>query len=212
MTARKQLGANGGGFFGANSAHPFENPTPLSNFVQLLALLPTALTGLFYPLAVTGMAQVVFPAQANGSLVIADGRVAGSALIGQSFDDPAYFWGRPSATDYGALPGSGSNLGPSNPALLEAVQTRVAALHAADPGNLAPVPVDLVTMSASGLDPHISLAAALYQAPRVARARGLDAATVEALVLAQLEGRWAGMLGEPRLNVLRLNLALNALE
>lgn len=177
----------------------------------LLALL-TVITGFIYPLAVTGLAAVVFPSQAAGSLLRVDGAVVGSALIGQPFDDPAYFWGRPSATNYGALPGGGSNLGPNNPVLLAAVEARVAALQAADPGNTAPVPVDLVTASASGLDPHLSLAAALYQAGRVARARGLDEALVRGLVAAHLEGRQAGVLGEPRVNVLRLNLALDALE
>ncbi len=176
---------------------------------SLLALL-TLLTGLIYPLAVTGLAAVIFPHQAHGSLIEAEGTVVGSALIGQPFDDPAYFWGRPSATNYGARPGGGSNLGPKNPVLLAAVEARVAALRAADPGNQAPVPVDLVTASASGLDPHISLAAALYQVARVARARGLDEAQVRALVQAQMEGRQGGLLGEPRVNVLRLNLALDA--
>jgi potassium-transporting ATPase KdpC subunit len=181
--------------------------------VVLLALL-TLVTGLFYPLAVTGLAQAVFPAQANGNLIEQNGRIMGSALIGQPFDAPEYFWSRPSATArfaYNAAASSGSNLGPSNPALTDAVQARVAALRAADPGNTEPIPVDLVTASASGLDPHISVAAALYQAPRVARARGLDADVIARLVVENTEGRQLGLLGEPRVNVLKLNLALEAL-
>ncbi len=180
----------------------------------LLAFL-TVLTGLVYPLAVTGLAQAIFPVQANGSLLQRDDRVIGSALIGQPFDDPRYFWGRPSATapfPYNAAASAGSNLGPGNPALIEAVQTRMAALRAADPGNHEPVPVDLVTASASGLDPHIRLAAALYQAPRVARARGLDVAAVRQLVAQETEGRQLWLLGEPRVNVLKLNLALDGVE
>ena len=149
--------------------------------VVLLALF-TLLTGLVYPLVVTGLAQAVFPVQANGSLLAHNDQIVGSALIGQPFDDPRYFWGRPSATapfPYNAAASSGSNFGPSNPALIAAVQARITALRAADPGNTQAVPGDLVTASASGLDPHISVAAALYQAPRVARARGLDAAVVD---------------------------------
>jgi potassium-transporting ATPase KdpC subunit len=182
----------------------------------LLALL-TLLAGLLYPLAVTGLAQVLFPAQANGSLIrrAEDGRVVGSVLIGQPFSDPRYFWGRPSATSpfpYNAAASSGSNLGPSNPALIDAVQARVAALRAADPGNTEPVPVDLVTASGSGLDPNISVAAALYQASRVAHARGLDAAVVDQLVDKYTEAPQLGLLGEPRVNVLKLNLALDGVK
>jgi K+-transporting ATPase ATPase C chain len=183
----------------------------------LLALF-TLLTGLLYPLAVTGIAQVIFPAQANGSLILVDGKAVGSELIGQQFDDPKYFWGRISAT--GTFPynafnaenltaSSGSNYGPLNPALIEAAQARIDALRAADPGNAAPIPVDLVTASGSGLDPHISVAAALYQVPRVARARGLGEDAVRALVAQYTEGRQFGVLGEPRVNVLELNLALD---
>jgi K+-transporting ATPase ATPase C chain len=187
--------------------------------VVLLAAF-TVLTGLLYPLAVTGLAQAIFPYQANGSLICTSGALgtagtAGSALIGQPFDDPGYFWGRPSATvpyPYNAGASSGSNLGPSNPALVEAVQTRVAALRDAAPSNTQPAPVDLVTASASGLDPHISIAAALYQVPRIARVRGLDEDTVRQLVAQQTEDRQFGILGEPRVNVLKLNLALDGVE
>ncbi len=168
-------------------------------------------TGLAYPLAVTGIAQLLFANAANGSLVLRDGRPVGSSLIGQSFSDPGHFWSRPSATSprpYDAANSGGSNLAPTAPALVDAVKSRLQALRAADPGNTAPVPVDLVTASASGLDPHISLAAADYQVPRVARVRGLPAARVQALVDAHTEGRRFGFLGEPRVNVLALNLAL----
>lgn len=177
----------------------------------LFALL-TALTGIAYPLAVTGIAQAVFPQQANGSLVLRDGKPVGSALIGQNFSDPKYVWGRPSATGpypNNASASSGSNLGPLNPALAEAVKGRIDALRAADPGNTAPVPVDLVTTSASGLDPHISVAAAQYQSPRVARLRALPLPQVQALVAAHTEGRLFGLIGEPRVNVLALNIALD---
>lgn len=168
-------------------------------------------TGLAYPLAVTGIAQLLFANAANGSLVLRDGRPVGSSLVGQSFSDPGHFWSRPSATSpgpYDAANSGGSNLAPTAPALVDAVKARLQALRAADPGNTAPVPVDLVTASASGLDPHISRAAADYQVPRVARVRGLPAARVQALVDAHTEGRRFGFLGEPRVNVLALNLAL----
>lgn len=175
--------------------------------------LLSALTGAAYPLLVTGIAQGLFPAQARGSLIERDGKQVGSALIGQSFSDAKYFWGRPSATGpmaNNASASSGSNLGPLNPALTDAVKGRIEALRAADPGNAAPVPVDLVTTSASGLDPHISVAAALYQAGRVARVRNLTAAQVRALIDRHTEGRLFGFIGEPRVNVLLLNLALDA--
>ena len=178
--------------------------------VLLIAL--SVLTGLIYPAVVTGVAQLVFPRQANGSLIVKDGKVVGSSLIGQPFDDPKYFWGRPSATSpfpYNAASSSGSNQGPTNPALHEAVKGRVEALRAADPDNKAPVPVDLVTASGSGLDPHISPAAALYQVGRVARARKLDETAVRRLVEQHTEGRQWGFLGEPRVDVLALNLALD---
>lgn len=169
-------------------------------------------TGLAYPLVVTGIAQTVFPDAANGSLIVENGKPVGSALIGQAFADPGHFWSRPSATapmPYNAANSAGSNLAPTAPALVDAVKARIQALRQADPGNMAPVPVDLVTASASGLDPHISRAAADYQVARVARVRGLPVAQVQALVQAQTEGRWLGVVGEPRVNVLELNLALD---
>jgi K+-transporting ATPase ATPase C chain len=178
----------------------------------LFALL-SAITGLIYPFAVTGTAQALFPVQAAGSLVLKDGQPVGSALIGQNFSDPQHFWGRPSATapmPYNAGASGGSNQGPLNPALADAVKARIEALRAADPGNSVPVPVDLVTASASGLDPHISPAAARYQVPRIARLTGRPAAELEALVARHTEAPFAGLLGEPRVNVLALNLALDA--
>jgi K+-transporting ATPase ATPase C chain len=180
----------------------------------VLFVLLSLITGIAYPLLVTGVAKVTFPGQAAGSLVERGGKVVGSTLIGQSFSDPKYFWSRPSATSpmpNNAAGSGGSNLGPSNPALVDAVKGRVAALRAADPGNLAPVPVDLVTASASGIDPEISIAAAQYQAARVARVRGLSAERVRALVIERSLGQAFGFLGEPRVNVLELNLALDAL-
>jgi potassium-transporting ATPase KdpC subunit len=176
-------------------------------------LVLSAITGIAYPLAVTAVAQVAFPAQANGSLILQDGKPVGSGLIGQPFDDPKYFWGRLSATapfSYNAAASSGSNLGPTNPALIDEVKARVDALHQADPGNAAPIPVDLITSSGSGLDPDISPAAAEYQIARVAKTRGLDPARVRDLVTQHTEGRTFGILGEPRVNVLELNLALDS--
>ena len=188
-------------------------------FFMLLIL--TLITGVIYPLVVTGIAQVVFPSQANGSLIMVGGKAVGSELIGQQFDDPKYFWGRISATGtfaYNAfnaenLTGSsGSNYGPLNPALMDMVQARIDALKAADPDNTLPIPVDLVTASGSGLDPHISIAAANYQVHRVAAARGLSEADVQALVDKYTEERQLGFLGEPTVNVLKLNLALDGVQ
>lgn len=177
-----------------------------------LLLLLTLITGLAYPALLTGATHLLFPAQASGSLVRHEGRVIGSALIGQSFTAPGYFWGRPSATanwPYDAGASGGSNQGPSNPALAEAAQARIQALRAADPANTAPVPVDLITASGSGLDPHISMAAARYQAARVAGARGMPLEHVQALIDQHAERRQFGFLGEPRVNVLALNLELD---
>jgi len=187
----------------------------------MMLLLLTLMTGVIYPLAVTGIAQLIFPRQANGSLLFENGKPVGSELIGQNFDEPEYFWGRLSAT--GAFPynafnaetltgSSGSNYGPLNQALIEMVQARVDALRAADPSNTAPIPVDLVTASGSGLDPNISTAAAYYQVHRVAQARGLVDAEVKALVDQCTSGRQFFILGEPRVNVLELNLALDRLR
>ena len=174
--------------------------------------LLTVITGILYPLLVTGIAQTVFHKQAQGSLIISsDGKVIGSSLIGQNFDDSKYFWGRISATSpvYNASSSSGSNLGPSNPALIDEVKGRVTALKAADPNNTAPIPVDLVTSSASGLDPHISLAAAYYQLARVAHVRGLSEEVLKTIVNQYTQGRFLGLLGEPVVNVLQINLALD---
>jgi K+-transporting ATPase ATPase C chain len=177
-----------------------------------MLLFFTVLTGIAYPLLVTFGAQILFPAQANGSLIVSDKRTLGSELIGQAFTRPEYFWGRPSATSpsaYNAAASSGSNLGPSTPGLRELVQQRIKALRELDPSNTQPIPVDLVTSSASGLDPHISPAAALFQLNRVASARHLPLDKIEALVAQCIETRQLGVLGEPRVNVLRLNLALD---
>ena len=175
----------------------------------------SAITGVAYPLAVTGIAKAAFPSQAAGSLIEKDGKTVGSSLIGQNFSDPKNFWGRPSATSpmaNNAANSSGSNQGPLNPALIDAVKGRIAALKAADPDNKLPVPVDLVTASASGLDPELSVAGANYQAARVARSRNVPLAQVQALIEQHTEGQLLGFIGEPRVNVLRLNLALAALR
>ena len=180
--------------------------------VTLFAAL-TVLTGVVYPLAVTGVSQLLFPQEANGSIVKVNGKAVGSALIGQQFSSPGYFWGRPSATGpqaYNAAASSGSNLGPLNPALSDAVKARIEGLKAADPGNEQPVPVDLVTASGSGLDTEISLAAAYYQAPRIARIRNIPLGQVKTLIEQHADHPWLGIFGEPKVNVLALNLALDA--
>ena len=185
---------------------------PLVRPAITLFVVLSVITGVLYPLLVTGISKAVFAHQASGSLLRdTQGQVVGSSLIGQNFTDPKYFWGRPSATSpmpYNAANSGGSNQGPLNPALIDAVKSRIEALKAADPGNTAPIPVDLVSASASGLDPHISLAAALYQAGRVARLRGLSDDAMRTLLADHTEGRLLGVLGEPRVNVLQLNLAL----
>jgi K+-transporting ATPase ATPase C chain len=181
----------------------------------VLFLAMTLLTGIAYPLVVTGVAWTLFPTQAAGSLLTKSGAPAGSTLIGQAFSDPKHFWSRPSATapqPYNGLASGASNLGPLNPALTDGIKSRIDALHTVDPNNKAPIPVDLVTASASGLDPDISLAAAYYQAPRIARERGLSRQAVETLIAAHAHDRWLGILGEPRVNVLELNLALDAMK
>ena len=188
--------------------------TLLRPAVSLFVLL-TAVTGIVYPLAVTGVAKVAFPEAADGSLIVKDGKAVGSRLIGQNFTDPKYFWGRPSATGpmpYNASASSGSNQGPLNPALVDAVKGRIDALKAADPDNKLPIPADLVNASASGLDPHISPEAAAYQVARVAGQRHLLPADVKALVSQHTEGRQWGVFGEPRVNVLQLNIALDSLH
>ncbi len=175
-------------------------------------ILFTAITGILYPLLVTGISQTVFHKQAQGSLIVSrDGKIVGSSLIGQNFDDPKYFWGRLSATSpaYNASASSGSNMGPLNPALTDAAKSRITALNAADPDNHASVPADLVTASGSGLDPHVSLAAAYYQLPRVARVRGLPQETVRTIIVQHTNGRFLGLLGEPVVNILEVNLALD---
>jgi K+-transporting ATPase ATPase C chain len=174
--------------------------------------LLSMITGALYPAVVTGLAQTIFPEQANGSLVFMNGQIIGSELIGQTFTDPAYFWGRPSAAIFNGGASSGSNLGPNNPDLIAAVEERAAKLQAADPANQELIPADLVTSSGSGLDPHISIAAAYYQIPRVAKARSMPESTVRDLVDASTEARQLGLFGEPRLNVLRLNLALDGVQ
>ena len=182
--------------------------------VRALAVF-TLLTGAVYPLALTGLAQALFPDRANGSLIRREGKWVGSKLIGQNFTDPRYFWGRLSATGptpYNGASSSGSNLGPMNPALWKAAQDRIDALRSADPENSGPVPVDLVTASASGLDPHITPAAALYQLKRIAHVRRISEQTVERLISENTDGRFLGILGEPGVNVLKLNLALDALS
>jgi potassium-transporting ATPase KdpC subunit len=191
--------------------------TMLSQLLPALRMLVvlTVLTGLAYPLLVTGIAQVAFSHQANGSLIVAGDKTVGSELIGQAFNDPKYFWSRPSATSpqpYNGAASAGSNQGARNPALADAVKARIKALRDADPGNDAPVPVDLVTASGSGLDPHISVAAANYQAPRVAKVRNAPLPQVQALIFRNTEGRTLGILGEPRVNVLGLNRALDQMH
>jgi K+-transporting ATPase ATPase C chain len=175
-------------------------------------LLFTVLTGIMYPLAVTGIAQAIFPSQANGSIITKNSKAVGSSLLGQQFEDGKYFWGRLSATSpypYNGAASSGSNLGQNNPDLMKTVQTRIQALHAADPSNQGEIPIDLVTASGSGLDPHISLAAAEYQSHRVAKARGLDEADVRTLIVKHTQGRLLSVIGEPMVNVLELNLSLD---
>ena len=184
-----------------------------NSFMSLL--LFTVITGLIYPLAVTGLAQAIFPSQANGSVITKDGKAVGSSLLGQQFEDPKYFWGRLSATGpypYNGAASSGSNLGQNNPALMTNIERRIKALHEAEPGNTAKIPVDLVTASGSGLDPHISQAAADYQLHRVAKARGLDDTKIRDIVANNTQGRWLGLIGEPVVNVLELNLALDGLK
>lgn len=181
--------------------------------LMLLATL-TVVTGIIYPLVVTGFAQLLFPHQANGSIMISNGRPVGSALIGQAFSSPRHFWGRPSATEpqpYNAAASSGSNLGPLNPTLSDAVKARIEALVAADPDNEEAVPIDLVTASASGLDPDISLAGAYFQAPRVAQSRDLSLERVKTLIAQHAKRPWLGLFGEPRVNALALNIALDQL-
>jgi potassium-transporting ATPase KdpC subunit len=185
--------------------------TVIRNTIMSL-LLFTILTGIIYPLAVTGIAQAIFPTQANGSIIAENGKAIGSSLLGQQFEDPKYFWGRLSATSpypYNGSSSSGSNLGQSNLNLTAAVEARIKALRTADPGNETKIPVDLVTASGSGLDPHISLAAAEYQVKRIAKIRNLDKSVVSTLVVKHTQGRWLNVIGEPVVNVLELNLSLD---
>jgi potassium-transporting ATPase KdpC subunit len=189
------------------------NPVSIVRPALVMFAVLTALTGVAYPVVVTGIGQAAFPEPAAGSLILRDGKAVGSSLIGQNFSDPKYVWGRPSAT--GPMPNnatasSGSNQGPLNPALTDAALDRIGALRAADPGNTAPVPVDLVTASGSGLDPHISVAGAQFQAARVAKARKLPLPQVQQIIEEHTEGRLFGLLGEPRVNVLRLNLSIDS--
>jgi K+-transporting ATPase ATPase C chain len=182
---------------------------------SIILIVFTIITGIIYPLTVTGLAQLFFPFQSNGSIIVKEGKPVGSLLIGQHFDDPKYFWGRPSATNpypYNGASSSGSNLGPNNPALMQAVQLRISAMRAADLSNQQGIPVDLVTTSGSGLDPHISPAAAEYQAQRVATIRGIDKDMILALIAAYTNQRQFGILGDPTVNVLKLNLALDELQ
>jgi K+-transporting ATPase ATPase C chain len=207
--ARERAPRDGGGGARQGRSNPILRPA-----ITLLILL-SVITGIAYPLIVTGVAKVLFPRQAAGSLIVEDGKPVGSRLIGQPFSDPKYFWSRPSATGpqpYNGLSSGGSNLGPLNPALTDAVKSRIAALQAADPGDHAAIPVDLVTASASGLDPGISLAAAYYQADRIARVRHLGPEQVRALIAAHARGRWLGLIGQPHVNVLELNLALDTMK
>ena len=180
----------------------------------LIFLVLTVITGIIYPVSVTAIAQLLFKKQANGSIIFHEGKAVGSSLIGQQFDDPAYLWGRPSATSpaaYNSASSSGSNLGPSNAVLLDTIKARVEKLRAADPGNMKPIPVDLVTSSASGLDPHISLAGAYYQVSRIAKKRNIPEKTVEKIINHNTEGRFLGLIGEPTVNVLKVNLDLDSL-
>lgn len=212
--ARERGPCDSGGEIQERPSNKSSNHTVLRPAITLLIVM-TVITGVAYPLAVTGVAKVLFPGQAAGSLIVKHGELVGSRLIGQPFSDPKYFWSRPSATSpqpYNGVASGGSNLGPLNPALTEAVKARIAALRAADPRNRAPIPVDLVTASASGLDPDISLAAAYYQAVRIARIRHLSLHQVRALISAHAMRPWLGVLGEPRVNVLELNLDLDGMK
>lgn len=198
-----------------NASHPVNGSEALKTMIRPALALFAALTiicGVLYPYLIAGVGQILFPWQANGSLILRDGKPVGSPLIGQAFSSPRHFWGRPSATSpmpNNAANSGGSNLGPSNPAQLDAVKNRIDALKAADPGNTLPIPIDLATASASGLDPEISLAAAYYQASRIARARGMTTSEVRSIINQYGQARYLDFLGEPRVNVLVLNLALD---